>query len=68
MAKKTVYRVGGGCVLCMTCLYECPVRAIRLEPNVSAVIDETRCIGCGSCYDACQPGVIEPVEIEDKEG
>ncbi len=65
MAKKIRYRVDGGCVLCMTCLYECPVRAIRLEPDVSAIIDETKCIGCGRCYDSCQPGVIIRVESEE---
>ncbi len=65
MDKKVKYRVSGGCVLCMTCLYVCPVRAIRLEADVSAVIDEKLCVGCGSCYESCQPGAIVPVEAED---
>ena len=64
MAKKIKYKVGGGCVLCMTCLYECPVHAITLVPNVSSVIDQSKCVGCGSCYDNSQPGAIVPVEVE----
>lgn len=62
---KTIYRVNGGCVLCMTCLYECPMQAIRLEENVSAVIDEEKCIGCGQCYNACQPSAIVKVTIDE---
>lgn len=61
---KTKYKVVGGCQCCMTCLYQCPVKAITLVEDVSAVIDAQKCIGCGSCYDACQPGAIEPYEAE----
>ena len=66
MAKKVKYRVAGGCVTCMTCMYQCPMQAISLIEDVSAVIDETKCVGCGSCYDACQPGAIEAYEPEEK--
>ncbi|MBO5867612.1 MAG: 4Fe-4S binding protein [Oscillospiraceae bacterium] len=65
MAKKVKYRVSGGCVTCMTCMYQCPVQAITLIEDVSAVIDENKCVGCGSCYDACQPGAIESFEVEE---
>ncbi len=61
----TKYRVGGGCQRCMTCLYECPMGAISMVPNVSAVIDPEKCIGCGTCFDACQPSAIEPYEADD---
>jgi len=64
MAKKVTYRVAGGCALCMTCIYECPRQAIHLIEDVSAVIDEEKCIGCGKCYAACQPGAIVPIESE----
>jgi len=65
MAKKRKkYRVGEGCALCMTCIYQCPVKAITLIEDVSAVINEDVCIGCGRCHDSCQPGVIREV-VED---
>ena len=52
----------------MTCIYQCPVRAISLIEDVSAVIDEEKCIGCGRCLEVCQPGAIEKVpEICAKE-
>ena len=68
MARKYRYRVAGCCALCMTCLYQCPVQAISLIPDVSAVIDQDKCIGCGMCHDSCQPSAIvreEMIESED---
>ncbi len=62
MAKNIKYKVAGGCVKCMTCIYQCPMQAITMIPNVSASIDEEKCVGCGSCYDSCQPGAIVPYE------
>ena len=61
MARKFHCRVAGGCALCMTCIYQCPVGAISLIEDVSAVIDEDKCIGCGRCLEVCQPGAIERV-------
>ena len=60
--KKTVYRVGGGCVLCLMCVYECPVKAISSMEDVSTKIDEEKCLGCGRCYNACQAEAIIKVE------
>lgn len=55
---KYKYRVSGGCVLCLMCVYECPVGAISIKEDVSTVIDEEKCISCGSCYRNCQTGAI----------
>jgi len=56
------YKVAGGCVLCLMCVYECPVGAITIEENVSARIDTDKCIGCGSCQANCQAEAIKEVE------
>ena len=58
MAIKKKYRVAGGCAICMTCIYQCPMKAISLIEDVSAVIDETKCIGCGRCAEGCFAGAM----------
>ncbi len=62
---KYIYQVGEGCALCLCCVYGCPVRAITVEEDVSAVIDPDKCIGCGKCFDNCQAEAI--VRVEKKE-
>ena len=59
---KTKYEVTGGCVLCLMCVYQCPVRAISIIEDVSTVIDKDKCLGCGKCADSCQAEVIKPIE------
>lgn len=66
MAKKFKYEVAGGCALCMTCLYTCPKRAIEIIEDVSAKINQEKCVGCGLCYNACQPGAIVRTEIKEE--
>ena len=61
---KVKYKVDGGCVLCLMCVKECPVGAIRIEENVSARIDTEKCIGCGRCYNACYSEAIVKVKAE----
>ena len=58
---KTKYRVDGGCVVCLMCIYECPVGAISIKEDVTTVIDEEKCLGCGRCYKNCQTGAIVKV-------
>lgn len=59
---KTKYTVNGGCVLCLMCIYECPVGAISIKENETTVIDGDKCLGCGKCYKNCQTGAIVKVE------
>ena len=66
MAPKVRYRVAGGCALCMTCIYQCPMGAISMIEDVSAVIDQDRCIRCGRCFDACQPEAIVEEFVEEQ--
>jgi coenzyme F420-reducing hydrogenase delta subunit/Fe-S-cluster-containing hydrogenase component 2 len=43
------------CQACMICLRKCPVEAIAGGKNQIHVIDQEKCIKCGSCFDACPP-------------
>jgi NADH-quinone oxidoreductase subunit F len=49
------------CTGCMRCAGECPVTCISGEKKQVHKIDETRCIRCGTCYDACR---FDAVKIE----
>ena len=55
---KNKYTVEGGCVLCLSCIYQCPVRAISIIEDVSVVIDKEKCLGCGKCAAVCQMEAI----------
>jgi len=59
---KTKYSVDGGCVLCLMCVYKCPVKAISIIEDVSTEIDSEKCIGCGMCYNNCQAEAIVKIE------
>ncbi|HOJ72184.1 MAG TPA: 4Fe-4S dicluster domain-containing protein, partial [Syntrophorhabdaceae bacterium] len=39
----------------MTCARRCPASAIISEKNKIHIIDQDKCIRCGTCYDACPP-------------
>jgi len=47
------------CIKCYSCVRICPVKAIKVDviSEYPSIIPE-RCIGCGSCYQACSPGAI----------
>ncbi len=39
----------------MTCAKRCPVEAIISVKNQIHVIDQEKCIKCGTCLEACPP-------------
>ena len=42
------------------CLFVCPKEAIYLDPKTKArVVDEKKCIGCGTCAKNCPWGMIQ---------
>ncbi len=41
------------CQACMICLRKCPAEAIAGGKNTIHVIDQEKCIKCGTCFDAC---------------
>jgi len=39
----------------MTCARRCPVEAIDSKKNMVHIINQDKCIKCGTCYEACPP-------------
>ena len=51
-----------GCTGCDTCRWLCKVQAISFD-HEGAHVDPEKCVGCGNCYESCQPGAIVPYEV-----
>ncbi len=51
------YVITDECVMCGSCVGECPVGCIS-EGDGKYVIDQDACAGCGSCVAACPTDAI----------
>ena len=60
------YIVPEKCQACMICLRKCPVEAIVGGKNQIHVIDQDKCIKCGTCFEACPPrfGAVKEISGE----
>lgn len=56
------YVIDNGCKLCDGCLWGCPTKAIFIEDDRTAKIDQEKCIHCGNCYDNCANEAISIYE------
>lgn len=66
-AKKTVkkdkiYYITDECVGCHACKVFCPQKAIFYGER-KMVIDQEKCIQCGTCYNECPICVISEVKL-----
>jgi Fe-S-cluster-containing hydrogenase component 2 len=43
------------CQACLICAGRCPVEAIAGGKNLIHVIDQEKCIKCGTCFEVCPP-------------
>jgi NADH:ubiquinone oxidoreductase subunit F (NADH-binding)/(2Fe-2S) ferredoxin/NAD-dependent dihydropyrimidine dehydrogenase PreA subunit len=62
------FEITDTCVGCQICIDECTVGAITGEHKQLHVIDQVKCMRCGTCYDVCPPKVaavakISPVKV-----
>jgi NADH:ubiquinone oxidoreductase subunit F (NADH-binding)/ferredoxin len=48
------------CTGCTACAKKCPVNCISGERKATHVIDKSRCIKCGNCYEACRFDAVIP--------
>jgi NADH-quinone oxidoreductase subunit F len=46
------------CTGCQTCARKCPQEAITGDKKKTHQLDQTKCIKCGICYEACKFGAI----------
>ena len=49
------YIVPEKCQACMICLRKCPVDAIEGAKKQTHIINQDKCIKCGTCFEACPP-------------
>jgi ferredoxin len=50
-------KCSSGCIACTKCVKECPDGAITMSDNL-AVIDYSKCSGCGKCVEVCMTKCI----------
>ena len=55
--KQYTYTIGPGCLGCHYCYYECPAHAIEYGDG-TYVIDQKKCVHCGTCYKVCNAGIV----------
>jgi ferredoxin len=55
--KQYTYTIGPGCLGCHYCFNECPAGAIQWGDD-TYVIDQKKCIHCGTCYKVCNAGIV----------
>lgn len=65
------YMIANACMHCIdpVCMIECPTGAINRHMNSGEVtINDTTCIGCGTCSRNCPYDAIRMVEVRDADG
>ena len=48
-----VYTIDETCIGCTVCAQKCPAGAIAIDPYQRHMIDQTKCVKCGTCLNVC---------------
>jgi NADH-quinone oxidoreductase subunit F/NADP-reducing hydrogenase subunit HndC len=56
--KLTSYHITDDCKGCTLCVNNCPTGCISGKPREKHVIDQSKCIRCGMCFENCKFGAI----------
>jgi len=57
-----IYYIHTGCVGCHACMIFCPAKAIFFGER-KMVIDQEKCLHCGTCYNECPASVVSETEL-----
>jgi ferredoxin len=60
--KDKIYYINNQCVGCHVCKVLCPQKAIFFGER-KMVIDQDKCIQCGTCYNECPICVISEIKL-----
>ncbi|EKQ51715.1 MULTISPECIES: [Fe-Fe] hydrogenase large subunit C-terminal domain-containing protein [unclassified Clostridium] len=53
------------CIICGTCIENCPVNAIQYNVNGRAEVQKEKCVGCKLCSNICRANAIK-IQLYDK--
>ena len=62
-ALISFYILPDKCQGCMICMRNCPTSAISGDKRMVHVIDQDKCIKCGTCLDVCPPRFSAVVKV-----
>ncbi|HEY4532796.1 MAG TPA: 4Fe-4S binding protein [Fusobacterium sp.] len=60
--KRKAKCIENQCIMCRSCVTNCPVKAIDRKIN----IDRDFCIGCGICVKVCRYNAMILEEVKDE--
>jgi len=62
-ALVSYYILPDKCQGCLICLRNCPAEAIKGDKRMVHIIDQEKCIKCGTCLDVCPPRFNAVVKV-----
>lgn len=68
--QNGLIRTNDKCIGCNKCISKCPIlianRAVESDGVQKIMVDGSKCIACGACFDACEHGAREFTDDTEK--